>query len=112
MQRQLSLYRYEESALDTALIVRVSSDINYSCFILSNGKQIIIAKTLKTFEHRLVAQQNFVRPSKGYIINTDFIKTYDQESRKLTLTDGYSVLVSRRRAKNIQATLNSFISTF
>lgn len=108
MQKPLFIYKNEEKSIDTSLIVYVQSDVNYSCFRLSNGTKILVAKTLKVFEHRLQGQKNFIRLSKSCIINTHFLKTYDQDSRRITLMNGYSVLVSRRRTKNIQAILNSF----
>ncbi len=85
-------------------IVRASSSINYTSFYLTNGKKVVIARTLGNFEPILAEENHFIRPNKSHIINQEFIKNFQvvAGSGIIEMQDGYQILVSRRRLQSIK----------
>ncbi|MFT6204809.1 MAG: two-component system LytT family response regulator [Spirosomataceae bacterium] len=82
-------------------IVRIEGQSNYS-LIHTNGGSIICTKSLKFFEEN-IKDPRFIRPHKSHIVNTDYIKDYSKNAGnfKLSLKNGTSVDVARRRNKDI-----------
>lgn len=76
----------------------LQADVNYTIFHLSDGKKIVSSFTLKKYENdsRL---SGFLRVSKSYLVNPDFIENIAKEGKKakVTLLSGKEILVSRRK---------------
>lgn len=108
LNKHISLYKYEKIPLDVSTVVWVGSDINYCCLYLIDGRKIIIAKTLKSFEEKLVEFDNFFRPNKNFIINRNFIKVnkVGKYGGEIVLINDFSVTVSRRRVKFVKEKLS------
>ncbi len=78
-------------------IIRVEAESNYSVFYFSDKKKLTVSKTLKQVEE-VLANYNFFRPHKSYIINLGFIKTYIRGlGGSIVLTDGSEVELSREK---------------
>ncbi|GGD49589.1 hypothetical protein GCM10011514_12200 [Emticicia aquatilis] len=80
-------------------IIRLEGVLNYTKFILSNGKTVMMSYTLKNYQETL--DLPFVRVSKSCIINIDFISTFCKENKKISLIDGSEIQISRRRFDSV-----------
>lgn len=75
-------------------IIRIEAMSNYSTFILSNNKKIVVSKTLKEFEH-LTDSDSFLRVNRSTILNLEHVVKYKRgDGGCLELTDGFEVEVS------------------
>ncbi len=81
-------------------VVMLRGAVNYTTVYLQNGKQIMIAHTLKYFED-ILQDYGFLRVHRAYLINPIHLLEYDRENQKLFLSHNFSAEVSRRRAKNL-----------
>lgn len=78
-------------------IVRVESSNNYSTLYFTNGKKLIVSKTLKDFEDLLVSY-NFFRVHNSHLINIKMIKKYNKaDGGSIELENGDVIEISRRR---------------
>lgn len=86
-------------------IIRCESDNYYTQFFFTNGKRLIVSKTLKENEEML-SQHNFIRPHKSHLINVKYIKSFlRQEGGYIMMTDGSKIPVSRRKREKIMDVL-------
>jgi two-component system LytT family response regulator len=86
-------------------IIRCESDNYYTQFFFTNGKRLIVSKTLKENEEML-SQHNFIRPHKSHLINVKYIKSFlRQEGGYIIMTDGSKIPVSRRKREKIMDVL-------
>jgi two-component system LytT family response regulator len=86
-------------------IIRCESDNYYTQFFFTNGKRLIVSKTLKENEE-LLSQHNFIRPHKSHLINVKYIKSFlRQEGGYIIMTDGSKIPVSRRKREKIMDVL-------
>jgi len=95
-QKRKLVLKTQESVhvVDLSDIIRCEADKNYTFFYLSNGKKILVSRTLKDFE-TLLSNQGFYRVQQSHLINLDFIDRYDkQEGGSVILKDGSSVPLS------------------
>jgi two-component system LytT family response regulator len=82
-------------------IIRCESDNYYTQFFFTNGKRLIVSKTLKENEEML-SQHNFIRPHKSHLVNVKYIKSFlRQEGGYIMMTDGSKIPVSRRKREKI-----------
>lgn len=82
-------------------IIRCESDNYYTQFHFTDGKRLMVSKTLKENEEML-AQYNFIRPHKSHLINVKYIKSFlRQEGGYIIMTDGTRIPVSRRKREKI-----------
>ena len=78
--------------LDT--IIRCEADRNYTSFYLTNGKKILVSKTLKEYE-TLLTGHNFLRVQQSHLINLDYVDRYDKGSGgSVVMKDGSEVPLS------------------
>jgi two-component system LytT family response regulator len=83
--------------VDKANIIRVEAMSNYSVFILTDAKKIVVSKTLKEYESVLDAN-NFMRVNRSVIINLDFVVKYRKgDGGTLELSDGTEIEVSAQK---------------
>jgi len=88
--------------IDLDEIMYVEADSNYSIFHLKKGDKMVISKPLKEFELYL-EEGNFMRIHKSIIINFRFVKEYSSKNgTQVTLKDGTTLPVSRRRSNEFQ----------
>lgn len=76
-------------------IIRLEASINYTTFIMQNGKSKTMSYTLAMYG--MILPQGFIRVNKSLIINKNFIENLDFENKKVMLKDGAEFQISRRR---------------
>lgn len=88
-------------------IVRCESDNYYTMFFFTNGKRLLVSKTLKEQEE-LLGEHNFIRPHKSHLINVKYIKSYlKTDGGVILMEDGSRVPVSRRKKEHIMEIINN-----
>ena len=86
-------------------IIYCQADQNYTSFYLSNGKEIVVSKTLKDYDE-LLSEYQFLRVHKSYLINPAYVDNYAQKGT-IELQGGYRIPVSRRKHQWVQTRLKS-----
>ena len=81
-------------------VVYVQAKANYSIVKMKDGREFLVATTLKRMEGC-----GFIRPHKSFLINTEYILKY--ESGVLSLTNGLSCGCSRRKRQEIDLMFGS-----
>ncbi len=79
-------------------IVYINSDNNYSNFNLKDGRKILVSKTLKSFDQKLQGQ-NFFRVHQSFIVNLEYILSFDKKNDTITLINDISLPVAQRKRK-------------
>ncbi len=89
---------------NTAEIMFLSADINYSEIYMKNGEKMLSSKTLLKHEERL---DSFIRVSKKYLVNPKFVSDYHLKgkSMQITMRNGEHMQVSRRRVKSVLSSI-------
>lgn len=83
--------------VDKSNIIRVEAMSNYSVFLLSDSRKIVVSKTLKEYEATL-EQGQFMRVNRSVILNLDFIVKYRKgDGGTLELADGSEIEVSPQK---------------
>lgn len=86
-------------------IIRCESDNYYTYFYFTDGRKLLVSKTLKENEELLNAY-NFIRPHKSHLVNIKYIKSYiKQDGGYILMTDGTKIPVSRRKKDKIMEIL-------
>jgi two-component system LytT family response regulator len=86
-------------------ILRCESDNYYTYFFFTDGRKLLVSKTLKENEE-LLSNHNFIRPHKSHLVNVKYIKSFiRQEGGYIIMTDGSKIPVSRRKKDKIMETL-------
>ena len=89
-------------------IIRCESSNNYTTFFLTNGKKIVVSKSIQIYEHML-SQSHFCRIHNKHIVNLKFIKKYVKgRGGHVELSNGTNVDVSDGRKKNFIEKLNEY----
>ncbi|MCK9290141.1 MAG: LytTR family DNA-binding domain-containing protein [Bacteroidales bacterium] len=91
----------KKHVVDVDSILRCESDNYYTHFYFTNGKHLLISKTLKDVEAMLEGG-SFIRPHKSHLINTRHIQNFiREEGGMITLSNGDRIPVSRRKKEKI-----------
>lgn len=78
-------------------IVRIESESNYSNVYLEGEKKILVARTLKEFEH-LLEESGFCRVHQSHLVNLHQVSRYlNRDNGYLVLSDGATVPISVRK---------------
>lgn len=89
-------------------IIRCEADGNYTSFHFTEGKELLVTKTLKEFDE-LLSNFGFIRTHQSHLANlyhvNEFIKT---EGGYLRMSNGSDVPVSFRKRSEVIKRLNSF----
>ena len=89
-------------------ILMLEGDGNYTFFHLSNGKRILVSRTLKQYEDALEGT-GFLRVHKSFLVNLKHIVSYDlKDEMNLWFRNGVKVGVSRRKKQDVMVKLESF----
>jgi two-component system LytT family response regulator len=72
---------------------------NYTIFILSDGREKVVAHTLKYFASYLETY-DFQRVHRASMINPNYVKSYNEQSNIITMHNQMSVQISRRIKDN------------
>lgn len=85
-------------------IIRLESESNYTEFHLINNKKVLVAKTLKAYEEKLIPY-NFMRVHQSHLINLAHMKEIDNGDNFAIMTDGSKVEISKRKKKEFMELL-------
>lgn len=78
-------------------IIRCESDRNYTFIFLTDGRKILVSRTIKEYDEML-RDNNFFRIHQSHLINLDYLKNYTRgRGGYVELTDGTVLDVSARR---------------
>ncbi len=89
-------------------IIRCEADSNYTLFFLSNGKKIIVSKSLNNFE-KMLSDVYFCRVHSKYLINLRYVKHYTKgKGGQIIMQDGSTVYVSESRKNYFINSLKNF----
>ena len=90
------------------LIISCSSSNNYTEFLLSDKKRLLVSRTLKEVEDML-ADHSFLRVHNSHVVNLNAITRYVKgEGGYLVMTDGSMVDVSRSRKELLMQKLQPY----
>ncbi len=92
--------------IKTSEILYCVSDGNYTTFVLTHNKEIVISKNLKHFEIKLEAY-NFLRIHKSYLINLNHIDfLIKEQGGYVNMKNGKSIPISRNSKKELYEKMN------
>jgi two-component system, LytTR family, response regulator len=75
-------------------IIRCEADRNYTSFFLTEGKKILVSRTLKEYE-TLLTGHSFLRVQQSHLINLDYVERYDKgNGGSVVMKDGSEVPLS------------------
>lgn len=78
-------------------IIRCESDRNYTFIFLTDGRKILVSRTIKEYDEML-SDHNFFRIHQSHLINLSYLKNYTRgRGGYVELTDGTVLDVSARR---------------
>lgn len=77
-------------------IIRCESDKNYTLFYFTNGKKILVSKTLKDFDV-LLSGLTFFRAQQSHLINLNYIERYDRHDGTIIMKDGSAIPLALAR---------------
>lgn len=95
-QKRRLVLKTQESVhvVDLEKIIRCEADRNYTSFFLTEGKKILVSKTLKDYE-TLLTGHNFLRVQQSHLINLDYVERYDKgNGGSVVMKDGSEVPLS------------------
>jgi two-component system LytT family response regulator len=85
------------TVVDPEDILRCESDRNYTFIFLTDGRRILVSRTIKEYEEML-EDHNFFRIHQSHLINLKYLKNYTRgRGGYVELTDGSVLDVSARR---------------
>lgn len=89
-------------------ILRCESDRNYTMIYFTNGKKMLVSKTLKYFDDHLT-KSGFLRVHQSHLINSDHLIRYDNGNNtgSITLSDKTLIPVSFRKKDSIRSYFNA-----
>ena len=89
-------------------ILYAKSDNNYTTFILSNDKEILISKPLKSFEDKLTPL-NFYRVHQTFLINLLYLTSFNKREEQVILDEIHTIPVAQSRKKKLINYLDQYL---
>ncbi|MES1225373.1 MAG: LytTR family DNA-binding domain-containing protein, partial [Bacteroidota bacterium] len=106
-EKNLAITTYDGVVfLEIDKIIRCEADLNYTKFILTEGKSFLSSKTLKEYEDLLAIHPNFIRVHRSHLVNVDYILKFKNEGL-LVLKDESAIPISRRRKEEVTKKLSA-----
>jgi two-component system LytT family response regulator len=82
-------------------LIRCEGDNSYTTFFLTDGRKIIVSKTLKTYSE-LLTDHGFFRIFVSHLVNLDYIKRVKMgRGGEVVLNDGLELPIARNRRKEL-----------
>lgn len=96
-----TLYLTRRQQIEVNDIMYLQSESNYTLIYRIDKSKTVASQTLHLV-HSSIDYDNFIRISRSFILNIEYISTYSLENNKLTLklSNGEKFTASRRRIKN------------
>ena len=89
-------------------IIRCESQGNYTEFFFTNGKKLLVTKTLKEFD-KLLSGHGFLRVHQSHLINLEQVKEFVKtDGGYLIMKDGDDVPVSSRKRASVLEAIADF----
>jgi DNA-binding LytR/AlgR family response regulator len=85
-------------------ILYLQSEINYAHIYFVDGTTLKVAYTLRRLEKRFKDFPKFFRCSRSYLVNLDYMASFNQETFVVILTNGKTISISRRKRLNYMKT--------
>ena len=83
--------------INSADIIRIEADGNYSTFFIEDGRKVIVSKAIKEWEETLI-DKGFHRIHKTHLININKLNYFDKtDSGDVVMADGSIVPVASRK---------------
>ncbi len=86
--------------IKTEDILYAKSDNNYTTFLLTNEKEILVSKPLKSFDEKL-SPLNFFRVHQSFLINLTHISSFNKRNEEVILNETHAIPVAQSRKKNL-----------
>lgn len=101
-QSKLALHTQEKiHVVNIADIVRCESNVNYTEFHFTDGKKLMVTKTLKEFED-LLTDHGFFRVHQSHLINTAFIREFIKtDGGSIRMENNHIIPVSTRKRTQV-----------
>jgi DNA-binding LytR/AlgR family response regulator len=77
-------------------VVLLEGDINYTNFHFEDGKQQLVAHSIKFFE-TFLETHGFLRVHRSFMINPNHVKNLNKAEYKVIMNNGIEAIVSRRK---------------
>jgi DNA-binding LytR/AlgR family response regulator len=89
-------------------VIFLQADRNYTQIHLADGCKMTVAICLKELEKRFALCQDFFRTHKSFLINLNYIESYDVERNEvfIEMKNGYRIEVSRRKKMALRKRMN------
>ncbi|MGE0588710.1 MAG: LytR/AlgR family response regulator transcription factor [Cyclobacteriaceae bacterium] len=89
-------------------IISCKAEDNYTQFMLSDGRELVISRTLKHYDE-LLNTQGFVRVHQSYLINLHHLDRFDKrEGGELVMKNGSLIPVASRRKEAVMEALRHY----
>ncbi len=85
--------------IPTEKIIRLEGDCNYTV-VYTQNKKYVSSRTLKHFQE-ILDETCFIRVHKSHIVNMQFMKEIQLDSGEISIKEGKSIEVSRRKLKEV-----------
>lgn len=101
-QSRLALHTQEKiHVVNIADIIRCESNINYTEFHFTDGKKLMVTKTLKEFED-LLSEHGFFRVHQSHLINTAYLREFiKSDGGSIRMENGHTIPVSTRKKAQV-----------
>jgi len=97
--------------VNTSDIIYLEADSNYTILHLNGMKNILATRTLGDFE-KILDKPVFFRIHKSILINLNYLKAYSSyQGNSVTLHDGTTLNISRRRLNEFREAIQNFTKT-
>lgn len=94
--------------IEVDTIVSLKAENTYTELFLSDGKKLLVGRSLKSFEDLFKDDSSFFRCHKSYIVHTKHIVDYvKSDGGYLVLTAKYEVPISRERIEELLAMMTN-----
>ena len=100
MKTQKNIHVGSRTHIPPETVVMIQADINYSLIYLLDGNKVIVSTCLKKLENRFSPIDSFARVHKSFIVNLDYLKSY--EEGQFLLENDLKCVVSRRKFKRLK----------
>ena len=108
---RLILNQRTKSYIPISYIMLLKGKANYTIFILNDGREKVVAHTLKYFE-QFLQTHGFQRVHRASMINPNYVKSYNELTSIVTMKNQMSIQISRRRRDNFMSELRRKSLTF
>jgi DNA-binding LytR/AlgR family response regulator len=78
-------------------ILFLQSEINYTYIHFIEGKVLKVASTLKLLSLRFKVYPNFYRVNRSFLVNMNYMASFDKEKNEIIMTNNNLIPVARRR---------------